>query len=233
MGLVARGQRQTASEKGGAAAALMKNSPRSARWVRLVDDSLGIRTAPGNSDRTKLFFHIFCCFACSVWWRGRVAQFFSGRFDYRLAKIEAIGSQILASTLCGREQVFRRSRCEVGFMNLPLTTAGKADMLTAQLESGVDMFVWHNDEVRAAHPDMTILAHSTDCPNQIWRFRDQPIWGIQGHPELTRETAVSLFDNEQAIFERDGANIAQLKADAHDAPEAKTLLTRFAEIIQS
>ena len=143
------------------------------------------------------------------------------------------GSQILASALCGREQVFRRKRCEVGFMRLPLTAVGKTDALTAQLTDGVDMFVWHNDEVRATHKDMVILASSSDCPNQIWRFRDQPIWGIQGHPELTRATAVALFDAERAIFEQDGADIAHLKATAHDALAAKTMLERFAQIVMA
>ena len=143
------------------------------------------------------------------------------------------GSQILASALCGRDQVFRRDTCEVGFMPLPLSEAGKKDSLTGSLDGAVDMFVWHNDEVRATHKDMVILASSADCPNQIWRFRDEPIWGIQGHPELTCETATRLFDAEQAIFERDGADIEELKAAAHDAPEAKTLLTRFADIVQA
>ena len=141
------------------------------------------------------------------------------------------GSQILALALCGPDQVFQRARCEVGFLRLPLTAAGKVDPLTAQLGEAVDMFVWHNDEVRATHADMVILARSVDCPNQIWRFRDQPIWGIQGHPELTRATALALFEAEQAIFEQDGADLAQLKAAAHDAPEAKTMLDRFAEVV--
>ena len=141
------------------------------------------------------------------------------------------GSQILGSALCGRDQVFRRASCEVGFLRLPLTAAGKADVLTAQLTDAVDMFVWHNDEVCATHKDMVILASSADCPNQIWRFRDQPIWGIQGHPELTRASAIALFDAERSIFEQDGADISQLKAEAHDAPEAKTMLDRFAEIV--
>ena len=141
------------------------------------------------------------------------------------------GSQILASALCGRDQIFRRERCEVGFICLPLTAAGKMDTLTAQLTDSVDMFVWHNDEVRATHEDMVILASSSDCPNQIWRYRDRPIWGIQGHPELTRTTAVALFDEERAIFEQDGADVGQLKAAAHDALEAKTMLERFAMVV--
>jgi len=141
------------------------------------------------------------------------------------------GSQILASALCGRDQLFRRDHCEVGFLDLPLTAAGQQDPLLSKIKDEVNMLVWHNDEVRADHADMVILASSEQCPNQIWRFRDRPIWGIQGHPELARTNAIHLFKTEQTVFEQDGADVDQLIADAHDAPEAKTLLHRFAEIL--
>jgi GMP synthase-like glutamine amidotransferase len=91
------------------------------------------------------------------------------------------------------------------------------------------MFVWHNDEVRARHPDMTILASSDDCPNQIWRYKDENIWGIQG--EVTRAQAIVWFEENRARMEEDGANIDSLKAQAHEAAEAKTMLTRFAELV--
>lgn len=141
------------------------------------------------------------------------------------------GSQILASALCGRDQLFRRPTCEVGFLQLPITAEGRSDPLTQQLGEEVGMLVWHNDEVRADHADMVILASSDECTNQIWRHRHLPVWGIQGHPELTRETAVRLIDEEKAIFLQDGADILKLKAAAHDALDAKTLLDRFGQIV--
>jgi GMP synthase (glutamine-hydrolysing) len=141
------------------------------------------------------------------------------------------GSQILGSALCGRDQVFRRSTCEIGYKSLPLTEAAKTDRLSLDLADSVHMFVWHNDEVRASHPDMTILAYSDDCPNQIWRYRDDNIWGIQGHPEVTREQAIVWFEENRARMEQDGADIDALKAQADEAAEAKTMLTRFAELV--
>ena len=143
------------------------------------------------------------------------------------------GSQILASALCGRDQVFRRSTCEIGYKALPLTMAAGTDRLSQDLTEAVRMFVWHNDEVRADHPDMTILAYSDDCPNQIWRYRDSKIWGIQGHPEITRTQAPIWFEENRARMEADGADIDILKAQADEAAEAKTMLTRFAELVQN
>lgn len=140
------------------------------------------------------------------------------------------GSQILASALCGRDQVFRRPSCEVGYKTLPLTPAAATDPLTQQLGPSVHMLVWHNDEIRADHPHMTILASSDQCPNQIWRYRNLPIWGIQGHPELTQADAHHLFTADRDVFLRDGADLDQLHAQATDAPLAKKLLENFARI---
>ncbi|MFM2477118.1 type 1 glutamine amidotransferase [Celerinatantimonas sp. MCCC 1A17872] len=140
------------------------------------------------------------------------------------------GSQILASALCGRDQVFIRTPCEVAYKALPTTAACKQDLIAKDLTSSVSMFVWHNDEVKAGHPDMVILADSDVCANHIWRFRDQKIWGIQGHPEISREQALQWFEINRERLTTDGADIEALKRDAHDAPEAKTLLKNFADV---
>ncbi len=143
------------------------------------------------------------------------------------------GSQILASALCGRDQVFRRDSCEIGYKDLPVTPAAQDDTLAGGLGPSVHMFVWHNDEVRGDHPDMTILAHSDLCPNQIWRFRDTAAWGIQGHPEITQAQAPIWFEENRDRMEQDGANIDDLKASADEAAAAKTMLTRFADHVKA
>lgn len=137
------------------------------------------------------------------------------------------GSQILASALCGRDQVFRRDFCEIGYKDLEVTTAARDDAVTADLGETVHMFVWHNDEVCGDHDDMTILASSDLCPNQVWRWRDAPVWGIQGHPEITRDQALVWFEENRARMEQDGADIDELKAAADEATAAKSMLERF------
>ena len=142
------------------------------------------------------------------------------------------GSQILGSALCGRDQVFRRQSCEIGYKTLATTAAIEDDPVAADLGASFDMFVWHNDEVRADHPDMCILASTDICPNQIWRYRDSHIWGIQGHPEITRVQAPIWFEENRERMEKDGADVDALKAAADEAGIAKTMLTRFAELLQ-
>jgi GMP synthase (glutamine-hydrolysing) len=143
------------------------------------------------------------------------------------------GSQILASALCGRDQVFRRAFCEIGYKDLPLTAEARNDPIAGDLGERVHMFVWHNDEVRANHSDMTILASSDLCPNQIWRWRDAPAWGIQGHPEITRDQARVWFEENRARMEADGADVDALKASADEAADAKSMLSRFADVVKA
>ena len=142
------------------------------------------------------------------------------------------GHQILASALCGRDQVFRRQTCEVGYRWLDVEPGAVDDSVAQDLVPRVYMFVWHNDEVRAAHPDMNILATSQDCPNHIWRFRDLPIWGIQGHPEVTLDQSRIWFEENRSRLEKDGAVIDDLNRTADEAMTAKTMLTRFTDIVK-
>ena len=128
---------------------------------------------------------------------------------------------------CGRDQVFRRSACEVGYLHLDVTGAARRDPVTCDLGESVEMFVWHNDEVRADHPDMTILAHSPDCPNHVWKHKRFAAWGIQGHPEVDAAQARDWFELSRSRLESDGADVDALKRRATDAEESKTMLANF------
>ena len=142
------------------------------------------------------------------------------------------GSQILASALCGRDQVFRRSACDVGHALLRTTPAAAEDPVAGDLAPRFPMFVWHNDEVRSEHPDMTILASSDACPNQVWRYRGRPVWGIQGHPEVTPESAHGWLDARRDRLERDGADVDALIAEARDVGNAGTLFENFIDLVR-
>ncbi len=112
-------------------------------------------------------------------------------------------------------------------MDLTVTPAARSDALARDLGETVHMFVWHNDEVRAGHQDMVILAHSPDCPNHVWRHARYPAWGIQGHPEVSAEQAQGWFESSRARLEKDGADVAHLKRSARDAVDADTMLRNF------
>jgi GMP synthase-like glutamine amidotransferase len=142
------------------------------------------------------------------------------------------GSQILASALLGRDQVFRRATCEVGYKWLDTAPAAADDSLACKLGKTFRMFVWHNDEVRAGHPDMRILASSDECPTQVWRYGDLPLWGILGHAEVPRAEAPAWLEERRARLEADGADVTALIAEAEDMATAKTMFHSFLSICE-
>jgi GMP synthase (glutamine-hydrolysing) len=139
-----------------------------------------------------------------------------------------LGSQILASALCGEEQVYRRQTCEVGYKWLDARAGAKNDPICRDIGSSFYMFVWHNDEIRADHPDINVLAESDVCPNHVWRFGESLIWGIQGHPEIRREEARPWFDSHRHALEKDGANLENLIRTADKTIDAESMLRNFA-----
>ena len=80
---------------------------------------------------------------------------------------------------------------------------------------------------------MTILARSDICPNHIWRYRDTLAWGIQGHPEITAAQAPVWFNQNRKRMQKDGADVDVLIASADEAADAKTMLTRFADVVKT
>lgn len=143
------------------------------------------------------------------------------------------GSQILASALCGRDQVYRRSACDVGHAWHLTQPPASDDALMVGVDSRFRMFVWHNDEVRADHRDMTILASTAECPNQVWRFRDRPVWGIQGHPEVTRANAAAWMEKSRTTLEQDGADVDRLIAEADDSKGGLAMLANFLAVCRA
>lgn len=90
-----------------------------------------------------------------------------------------LGGQLLADILGG--EVTAGGRGEKGLCKLALTAAGGSDPLFAGVASDFAAFEWHNDSF-SLPPAATLLARSTACPGQAFRFGRA--WGVQFHPEV-------------------------------------------------
>jgi GMP synthase (glutamine-hydrolysing) len=142
------------------------------------------------------------------------------------------GSQILASALVGREQVFIRDAREKGFGTIALTEAAETDPIMKGLPDTMPVFHWHGDEVRGDHEAIVVLADSDDCGNQIWRWSQGPVWGIQPHPEMDSEGLVRWFAENRQQFEAGGMDYERLRKEAHDSQDAFGALCNFVDYVK-
>ena len=117
------------------------------------------------------------------------------------------GSQVLAAALFGGGLVTRREKREMGYGPLELSRKSPADdPLLDGLPEAFEILHWHGDDVGADHPDIEVLAANGNCANQIWRWRNGPVWGVQPHPEYGRDQAMSWFDQNAESFAACGAS---------------------------
>jgi len=94
-----------------------------------------------------------------------------------------LGAQILAKVTGAK--VKKCETRELGWYKVSLTPEGKKDPLCKALYSSFETFQWHEDSFDIPE-NATLLATSTDCTNQAFRFSDFA-WGIQFHPEMNKE----------------------------------------------
>lgn len=91
------------------------------------------------------------------------------------------GHQLLARALWGKETVGKSVTPEFGWQAVRLNTT---DPLFSGLPPTIDAFCSHFDEVRNLPPKAEVLAVSDGSAVQAFRLREQPMWGLQFHPEI-------------------------------------------------
>ncbi len=114
------------------------------------------------------------------------------------------GHQMIAYALAGPQAVGRAARREIGWVSVPVLEENP--VLGAPGEFWT--FTCHRDEVRAARPEIRVLAATPSCPVQAFAWSDRPVWGIQPHPEIGPE--------EGARFVRDLAARGDITAAERD-----------------
>jgi len=105
-----------------------------------------------------------------------------------------LGSQLVAEAAGAPPH--RASRPEIGWHRIELTDDGAADPLLGELPRAFEGFCWHSYEWPLP-TGATALAASDVCL-QAFRVAPAPTWGIQFHPEVTREALWGWLDDFQA-----------------------------------
>lgn len=99
-----------------------------------------------------------------------------------------LGAQLIARA-CGAA-VTRSPVEEVGWGEVILTDAGRADALFKGISSPLPVFRWHGDMFDLPVGG-TLLATGAACPHQAFRVRRA--WGLQFHIEATRDMIADWF----------------------------------------
>jgi len=96
-----------------------------------------------------------------------------------------LGHQLLAEALGGH--VAPAGASEVGNSPVELTERGLTDPLFVGLPSPLTTFQWHSAEVKTLPADAVVLAESSLCRVQAFRWGPHA-YGLQFHAEITTET---------------------------------------------
>jgi GMP synthase-like glutamine amidotransferase len=97
------------------------------------------------------------------------------------------GHEMLVAALSGRDCVRRAEVPEIGWTSLEIVAR---DELLSGVPNPWIVFSFHLAEVATPiQAPWRVLARSARCETQILRFGDAPVWGIQGHPEISRRAA--------------------------------------------
>lgn len=95
------------------------------------------------------------------------------------------GHELLVFALSGPEYVTRASRPEFGWTSVDII---ERDSLLWDVPSPWTVFAFHVVEVVSPPPPWRVLATSRRCATHVLRYGEEPIWGIQAHPEITRRS---------------------------------------------
>jgi GMP synthase-like glutamine amidotransferase len=96
-----------------------------------------------------------------------------------------LGHQLLAQALGGF--VSRADVPEVGACLVTLTEDARNDELFGSLGSPLQTFQWHSAEVKKVPKGATVLAHTSACSVQAFRY-GLCAYGVQFHAEITHHT---------------------------------------------
>ncbi|UCE39828.1 MAG: gamma-glutamyl-gamma-aminobutyrate hydrolase family protein [Candidatus Aminicenantes bacterium] len=90
------------------------------------------------------------------------------------------GHQLLAVALAGPHYVQKCANPEIGWISISIN---RVDDFLGDKRSAY-CFSSHLDEVTEMPDEFLVFASSDSCQVQGFRLRNQPIWGLQIHPEM-------------------------------------------------
>ncbi len=118
-----------------------------------------------------------------------------------------LGHQLLAKVLGG--EIERDEKCrETTWSKIKLTSEGLKDDLFKDVNNGaLYSFQYHYDKISIPPKDIKHLAYNNLTSIQAFRYNEQPVWGVQFHPEISPDMAKVILNNNKDKLEKMGVDI--------------------------
>ncbi len=139
------------------------------------------------------------------------------------------GHQLLGRAAGGEVGYHLQGR-EVGTVSIELTPEGQRDPLFDGIPARFVAHATHAQSVLRLPDGAVHLAFNGFEPNHAFRVGESA-WGVQFHPEYTREIIEVYLRDEIADFEAAGEDAGALRDAVTEAPFAGRVLTNFATFV--
>lgn len=139
------------------------------------------------------------------------------------------GHQLLAHGLGGRVGPNPRGR-EIGTIRLRVAPEARRDPLLGGLPEQALAHTTHLEAVLELPPGARRLAASDVDPNQAFAVGPRA-WGVQFHPEFDADVMRGYLEGRRELLRGEGLDADRLLAEVREAPEAASLLRRFAALL--
>lgn len=140
------------------------------------------------------------------------------------------GHQLLAHALGGDVGYHPRGR-ESGTYTVECLAAAETDPLFTRLPANFKAQLTHRQSILTLPEGAVLLARNSFEPHQA--FRVGPCaWGVQFHPEFSDEVMAAYLEVQAPDLEKEQLDVRALRAAVTAAPEAGSLLGRFADLVR-
>lgn len=163
-------------------------------------------------------------------WIGETAAFLRAAVGLGVPTLGVcFGHQLLASAL-GGSVAPTPSGPEYATITVETTAEAAADPLFAALAPGFAAQGAHFQTVTALPPGATMLARGA---SGVQAFRIGNAWGVQFHPEFPAAATEVILRAIAPRLEAHGIDVAATLATVGETPAARTVLTRFGEVVRA
>lgn len=116
------------------------------------------------------------------------------------------GHQLLAHIL-GADVERCEKLAEIGWSKITLNPIGTKDPLFQGFPPEFESFQYHYDQIIELPAELISLGSSPKCPVQAFRYKSQPVWGVQFHPEISPQQAKKILLARRGKLEEMGIDV--------------------------